>query len=338
MRVGSGDNSYEWIEDWETIPDTESARKGWSHHGIVPSETGDIISYHQADGTVLRFDRDGNLKSSWQGWFADAHGMTLVKEGDTEYLWVADNGRKRKHTDNYEYPEGGPSGPVRGQAVKATLDGKEVMTLSTPDVPAYRQGDYMPTWVAVNEERHGGNGDVWVTDGYGASQIHRYDKGGSYVSSITGEEGQAGAFNCPHAILIDTRKSEPELYIADRSNGRVQVYDTDGNFKRVFGSDFMTSPSGFATHRNSIVVAELRARLIVLDIDDKPVTFLGDNRPVADTPGWPNDLDDAGVPTRTALLETGKFNSPHGMTVDADGNIYVAEWLIGGRHVKLARL
>lgn len=334
MRIGSGQHMYEWVDDWANVPDSEGARGGWSHHGVVVSKTGDIITYHQEDPTVLIFDREGNLKSSWETGLLDAHGMTLVEENGTEYLWLADPGRKRRFADKYEYPEGMVP---KGQVIKTTLDGETVLHLHKPDIPVYADSDYLPTWVAVNEERNGGNGDVWVADGYGQNHIHRYTKGGDYVASINGTEGSAGAFDCPHAILFDTRKPEPELYVADRANGRVQVYDAEGNFKRVFGSDFLTSPSGFATDGDNMVIAELRARLTITDIDDALVTYLGANADVAETDGWPNDLDAEGGPMRTKLLEPGKFNSPHGMTVDADGNIYVAEWLIGGRHVKLAK-
>ena len=334
MRVGSGKHTYEWVENWAKVPDSESVRTGWSHHGVVVSETGDVITYHPDEPTVLIFGGDGAIKGSWRTGLLDAHGMTIVKEGDTEYLWLADPGRKRRAASAYEYPEGTVP---KGQVVKTTLDGEEVMRLQRPNIPVYAEADYLPTWVAVNQERHGGNGDVWVADGYGQNHVHRYGKSGEYVASINGEEGGAGAFDCPHAILVDTRKSEPELYIADRANGRVQVYDAEGTFKRVFGSDFLTSPSGFATDGDYLVIAELRARLTITDIDDGLVCYLGDNEQVATVDGWPNNLDEQGHLVRSRLLESGKFNSPHGMAVDGLGNIYVSEWLIGGRYTKLAR-
>lgn len=335
MRVGSGNTTYEWIDNWAKVPDSPSTRGGWSHHGVVVSEAGEIISFHQEDRTVLVFDSSGNLKRSWPSGLTEAHGMTLVKDSDTEFLWLADNGRKRLSTEGYEYPD--DSEQVSGRVVKKTLDGETVLELEKPPLSVYETGNYMPTWVAVHEERMGGNGDVWVADGYGQNYVHRFTKDGDYVSSINGEEGEAGAFACPHAIFIDYRKPEAELYVADRTNGRVQVYDTEGGWKRVFGKDFLTSPSGLATDGDLMVVAELRARLTIVDLDDKPVAYLGANEEVCDVPGWPNNQDEQSKPIRPKVLEPGKFNSPHGMTVDPDGNIYVAEWLIGGRFVKLVK-
>lgn len=340
MRIGDGQTDYEWVEDWAQIPDSDSASTGWAHHDVVVTASGDVISFHPGDSTMLVFDTHGNLTQSWATNFADAHGMTIVTEGGTEYLWVADNGRKRSADLGYEYTSatkrGGPplhATETRGQAVKLDLRGELVQAISRPDLAIYETGVYSPTSIAVNAE----NGDVWVADGYGMSYVHRFDRAGTYIGSINGEEG-GGRFNTPHALLIDTRKSEPELYVADRGNGRVQVYDLDGSFKRVFGSDFLTTPSAFGVYGETVIIAELNARLAVVDLDDKLVGYLGDNLSVTNVKGWPNNLNDAGTPVRTALLESGKFNSPHGMAIDSGGNVYVSEWLIGGRFTKLARL
>ncbi len=334
MRVGSGKNTYEWIGDWAKVPDKEDARTNWSHNGIVVTESGDVVTCHQNGANILVLDRDGNIKKSWESGLTEAHGMTLVKENGVELLWIADNGSKRQPRFGYDYPAGSES--KSGRVVKMTLDGRMVMHLSKPDLPVYQSTRYAPTTVAVNEERHGGNGDIWVGDGYGASYVHRFDRTGSYIGSINGEEG-AGRFNCPHGIFIDRRKGEPELYVADRGNGRVQVYDMEGKFKRVFGKEFLTTPSAFVTHGDLMVVAELRARLTVLDRRDKLVCYLGANESVCTVEGWPNNKNERGEVVPTSLLEAGKFNSPHGMAVDADGNLYVAEWLIGGRFIKLAK-
>ena len=170
-----------------------------------------------------------------------------------------------------------------------------------------------------------GNGDVWVAGGYGESYVHRFDKPGDYLGSINGEEG-ARRFDCPHGIFIDRRKGDPELYVADRTNYRVQVYDMEGRFKRSFADDFLSSPSGFVTDGDLMVIAELRARLAVIGRDDNLVCYLGDNEGVCSKDGWPNGENQDGEVIPTGLLQPGLFNSPHGMAVDKQGNLFVAEW------------
>lgn len=145
-------------------------------------------------------------------------------------------------------------------------------------------------------------------------------------------------FDCPHGIFIDRRKGDPELYVADRTNHRVRVYDMEGRFKRSFGDDFLSSPSGFVTDGDLMVIAELRARLAVIGRDDNLVCYLGDNEGVCSKDGWPNGENQDGEVIPTGLLQPGLFNSPHGMAVDKQGNLFVAEWLIGGRFTKLENL
>ncbi|HEX9657239.1 MAG TPA: hypothetical protein VGB89_10060 [Bacteroidota bacterium] len=315
MRFGEGDNTYNWIENWAKIPlrgrrpNSESGKSNGRTHGVVVTEAGNIIVFHQANPAVLVFDNNANLLEAWGDRFAGAHGLTLVQENGTEYLWL---------TDQYS-----------GEVVKTTLDGKTILNIERASHPTYSKSKYAPTWITVHEERFGGNGDVWVTDGYGSHYIHRYDRTGKYLGSINGSEGEAGTFECPHGIWIDYRKSEPELYIADRGNRRFQVYDLQGRFKRVFGADFLTSPCGCVTHEGQLLVPELNARLAVLDEDDRLICYIGENEAVCSHPEWPN------VPAN--LITAGKFNSPHGMAADKQGNLYVVEWIIGGRITKLAR-
>ena len=96
---------------------------------------------------------------------------------------------------------------------------------------------------------------------------------------------------------------------------------------------------------DQLIVAELRARLTVFDDRDGFVCYIGENEGIArverngpeDVPGWPNNLDENGHVIRSRILEAGKFNSPHGLAADADGNLYVGEWLVGGRYTKLVK-
>jgi DNA-binding beta-propeller fold protein YncE len=310
LLLVEGNMHYNWQERWARLPDTESVRSDGRTHGIAVSANGNVLVFQQANPAVLLFDTKGRLLNGWGDCFPGAHGMTLVQEGEEEFLWLTDS--------------------KTGAVVKTTLDGRTVLTIERPPLAIYVNGKYAPTWVAVHEERFGGNGDVWVTDGYGSNHIHAYSKRGVYIDSIHGAEGEAGPFKCPHALFMDTRQAECELYIADRGNRRVQVYDVEGNFLRVFGEEMLTSPCAFTTVGDRLIIPELRGRVTVLDGQDRLVGYLGSSEAVCDIPGWPNHP--------AHLIEPGKFNSPHGIAADRQGNLYVTEWIIGGRITKLAQV
>lgn len=310
MLLETNGLKYEWIDNWGTIPDTPTGRADGRTHGVVVSRTGDIFIFHQADPAVLRYDANGNLKDAWGADFPGAHGMTLVEEDGEERLWLVDS--------------------ETGKAVMTRLDGERLMELTRADHKAYADGAaYSPTWIAVNETRFGGNGDVWLADGYGSNLVHRYDAKGNYIQSITGEEGDAGAFRCPHGISFRFTDAGNDLVIADRGNCQVQVYRSDGQFEYAFGKDVFNSPCVIAFHGDRLVVPELLARIAILEADGSLVGYLGENPDPRRLEGWPN--------VAKTDIEVGKFNSPHSLAVAPNGDIYIVEWVIGGRVTKLCR-
>ncbi len=337
MRVTAGDDGevYEWLEDWADVPSPDEASIGWAHPGIAVTGGGEVVSFHPERPDVMFFGAEGQFLRSWPTRLKEGHGITLVIENGQELIWVADPGKKmRRAADGSYVPD---DAITEGQVVEFGLDGTEVKCLPRPTHAAYESGTYAPTSVAVVEARHGGNGDVWVADGYGQHLVHRYSADGTYLQTLSGEEG-AGRFNCPHAVFIDRRHAQPEVWVADRGNSRIQVYSLDGSFLRVVGQGWLVSPSAFASHEGRLIVAELHARLAVLGPDDELIGYLGDNGEVCNLPGWPNGVDAHEHPKRMPQLRPGLFNSPHGLAADADGHLYVAEWLIGGRTIKLARV
>lgn len=309
MVIGTGKYRYSWIDDWVKIPDSSSCRENGRTHGIVIARDRSVIIFNQSVSSVLTYNKEGKLIGSWGEQFKGAHGLTLVECNGKEFLWLTDENS--------------------GEVVKASLSGKIVQSIKKPDIKIYNNGSYSPTWVAEFEDSKRGNGDIWLADGYGSSLVHRYDKNGNYLQILTGEEG-AGRFNCPHSLFIDYRKNNPELYIADRGNKRFQVYDLDGKFNRTFGEDIFGCPCGGIEKDGTLYIPELCARLALLDEKDKLICYLGQNEETCNLETWPNNPE--------KLIQQGKFNSPHHLAVDDSNNIYVVEWIIGGRITKLEKI
>lgn len=116
----------------------------------------------------------------------EAHGITLTREDDQEFLWLADAAMKKAPGAGYVSPEQDDGSAV----IKVSLEGQSVLRLPRPDPDLYREGQYRPTCVEVDEPRFGGSGDVWVADGYGSSYVHRYSscsRSGSAATPCTSQ-------------------------------------------------------------------------------------------------------------------------------------------------------
>lgn len=314
------------------MPDSETSRRGWAHTEVVIAADGSILTGDCGEPRVLVFAPDGSLVRSFDVPVTEVHGMTLVPGDGSEVLWIADIGMKNRPELNYR-SQPGPNG---GQVIAVDLRGHVLARLDRPDMAIYEEAPYAPTIAAIDTD----NGDVWVGDGYGQSYVHRYDDSGTYLGSLSGEEdGAAGRFKCPHNVYVDRRKTRPELYVADRGHRRIQVYDMNGRFKRSFGAEFMTGPTDLTPEQDRLLVVEyIDARITVLDVDDQVVGYLGENKGAYDRDDWPNSKLADGTVVRNDHLTPGKFNSAHSVAVDREGNLFVSEFLVGGRLTKLARL
>lgn len=335
LEVDVADHRYDFVGRWASLPFGEHGQPGWAHHGLAVTAAGHIVGFHTEEPALAIYDREGTLLAVIPVEITEGHGITLVRDGDLEYLWVADNGVKRRVDDVTGAVRVDP-GRWGGQVVKIALDGRTLQRLPTPPLDVYETGRYGPSSVAVDEEARGGSGDVWVADGYGQSLLHRFDRNGVHLQTLTGEAG-AGRFDCPHGIFLDRRGDAAELYVGDRSNRRVQVFDLEGTYKRSFGQDFLKSPCAFAVAGDLLVITELDARLTICDRNDDLLGYLGEDVHAPGEPGWPNLEFDGRVVPRTRYVP-GHFNSPHGVAVDEHGAIYVSEWLLGGRLTKLVPL
>jgi hypothetical protein len=301
--VGNGSHVYEMNTDWAQVPD--HIQLGYTH-GIVVDAQDNVYVFHTNEQSVIKFDPSGRYIASWGDEFAGgAHGFYLHTEGNEQFLYITDTSR--------------------GLVVKTTLGGEKVLTLGTPDLPNVydEQRKYVPTDVAVAP-----NGDIYASDGYGQNWIHRYRADGTYIASFGGTGSGAGQLACPHGISVDLRHGEPELYVADRSNHRIQVFTLEGEHKR-FIDENMDMPCSFYYYGDEVYFPDLHSRITIFDGSDRLITHLGEDQQAYKQEGWPNLQD--------SYFRGNRFSSPHGVCVDSQGNVYVAEWTKNGRITKLTR-
>ncbi|HWB54553.1 MAG TPA: hypothetical protein VG722_10185 [Tepidisphaeraceae bacterium] len=303
MIIGSAPFLYEWNSSFLRLP--PEVKLGYTH-GVVTDADDNVYVFNQSEHALCVFDRQGNYVKSWGSQFKDgAHGLFFTHDADgSERLFLIDY--------------------VRQEVCKTTLGGDILMSIGLPPrSDIYPKSEmYKPTDVCVAPDR-----SIYVFDGYGQPWVHRYTAAGEYIDSFGGDGSEPGKLKCPHGGWVDTRKAEPELYVADRGNNRIQVFTLDGKHKRFITKE-MKQPCCFFQFKKNLYVPDLQARLTILDLHDDPACVLGDNPEAPKTEGWPNIQN---------KLQDGKFNSPHACCVDSRGNVYVVEWIETGRVTKLTR-
>lgn len=302
--LGRGPHTYEWVRGWAKLPD--GMRFGNTHGAVVIDSRGQIYMNTDTEHAIIVFDPSGRYVKSWGKEFkSGTHGMALVKEGRTEYVYLTHTGRH--------------------ELIKATLDGEVVWTKGYPkEAEIYKSADeYKPTGVAFAP-----NGDFYVTDGYGKYWVHHYSAKGDYVRSWGGPGSEPGKLKNPHGIWVDTRGPQPLVMVADRANNRLQNFSLDGKHVS-FVTEDLRRPSNMDQRGQDIAIADLAGRVTIIGKDNKVITQLGDNPD-------PKKRGQNGVPPDQ--WADGEFISPHCPRWDAEGNLYVLEWLSNGRITKLKRV
>ncbi|MFL6274391.1 MAG: hypothetical protein ACJ74G_04205 [Blastocatellia bacterium] len=302
--LGSGAHRYEWVKNWAKLP--EGVRFGNTHGAVVIDSQRRVLMNTDSDNAVMIFDADGRFIKGWgKEWRNGTHGMALNREGKTEYLYLT-------HFNRHEF-------------AKCTLDGEVVWVKGYPqESGVYQKADeFKPTGIAFVP-----GGDFYVTDGYGKSYVHQYNAKGEYIRSWGGEGNGVGQLKQPHGIWVDTRYPKTRVLVADRANHRLQFFTLDGKPDGMVTED-LRLPSNFHQRGMDIVVADLQGRVTILDRHNKVITHLGDNED-------PKLRGQNPVPVEQ--WKDGQFISPHCPRWDAEGNLYVAEWLSSGRITKLKRV
>jgi DNA-binding beta-propeller fold protein YncE len=293
---------YEADDHWAKVP----RGWGWAEVAAVAADSKDrVYVFSRGEHPLMVFDRDGNFLTSWDGIsFNRPHGITV---GPDDAVYCCDD---RDHTVRKFSPE---------SKLLLTLgtSGKPSDTGATSmDFRTIRRGGppfHYPTNLAV-----GPGGELYVSDGYGNARVHKFTAEGRLLLSW-GEPGSGpGQFRLPHGIAVDRQGT---VYVADRENSRVQLFTPDGKYLAEW-TDVARPCQVFLDGPGNVYVAELGFRAGM---------WPGTSPPSADAPGGRVSVFDrqgkllARWGGGTNPCAAGDFFAPHGICVDSQGAVYVAE-------------
>ena len=187
--------------------------------GVATNSKGHIFVYTRSGATRLfEFDQNGNyVREIGQGLygFVFAHAVRVDRDDN---IWAVDEGSN--------------------MVIKFTPDARVAMVIGrrpeqsaglVAGAPPLAPEPYVfsrPTDVGFDSA-----GNIFVTDGYGNSRVVKFDKNGRYIKSVGTRGSQQGQLNTPHSMSMD---AQGNVYVADRGNNRVQVFDNDLNVKAIY--------------------------------------------------------------------------------------------------------
>ena len=313
VRIGSGHHTYELVEEWGVLP--SGMKYGFGCAVVVDSRDRVYVTSRSTSPCVAIFDRRGKLLETWSKELADhigyttdqikatAHGLYWSREKGKEYLYWTENNWVDKSAGNKLYG---------CRVYKTDLKGKVLFTLGNVEKETAASARFKfdnPTDVAVAP-----GGDVYIVDGYGSQLVHRFSNDFKLIKTIGGRGKENGKFNTCHGIWINTlKRGEPEVYIADRHNDRVEVYSLELEYRRTLKGN-VRNPCCFYQHQGHLFIPDLASRVTIFDAQDNLVAHLGDGKGVKDNARDPS-----------------VFAAPHAMCVDSRGDFYVVEWVDFGR-------
>ena len=319
-------NPYRLVPGWPAIPASmngghwgevirvhvHSDGNIWVFHrcfNTVPAGHATCIGRGDANPPILEFDPSGKLiKSFGAGLFAYPHGFTIDEAGN---LWTSD---VNDEATVLGMSAKNAQGVVRGQEVlKLSPAGKVLMMLGKEGVSGNGPDTFdRPTGIAIAP-----NGDIFVTDGHApnahnSARVVKFSKDGRFIKTWGHKGAAPGDFDEPHDIFIGGTQNR--IYIADRKNDRIQVFDLDGKFlaawkqfgqpSSVFVGKDDTIYVGAAFPDPSVKKGQLRGIVVGSAKDGSLKAFIPD-------PADPDSLD---VGTTAS-----------GIAADAEGSIYAAD-------------
>ena len=280
--------------------------KGWSFGevaGVATDSRSRVYVFSRSEHPMMVFDSEGDCLASWgEGVFTKAHNVRISPDGNVFCSDLLD------HT-------------VRKFSPKGDL----LMTLGTENLPSDTQGDWKNSKIkrsagpfnGPTDIAFGPSGELFVSDGYGNARIHRFSTDGKLLASWGAPGAGPGEFNVPHGALI----IDGNIYVADRENNRLQVFDLKGKFLSEW-TDF-AGPTGISVG--------IDGNLVVSEFGYDPAIPTKYSVPSHRKRILPRLTMRSRKGELLSKIEgedkcsTGSFFAPHSVCVDRSGDIYVGE-------------
>jgi len=307
LQTGNGEWTYRVVADWGRLP--AGTNFGGTHGGIATDNAGRVYVSTQSETGVLVYSPEGALLKTIAGEYPEIHSIVHADENGVEYFYCTV--QKGTPKENWLF-------------VKMKTDGTVVQKITAPPEAGFKSPNEWKLTAALPAP----DGSIFIANGYGDSRLFRFDSQGNYKTSYAGKGHTDGLFDCNHGMSVDTRYDQPLLLICDRENRRLCHFDFDGKFVRTV-TEHLRRPCQISFHGDYAVISELEGRATILDKDNVPVAFLGDN---------PQKAQWANYKVAPADIPASDFSAAHGCFFDRDANIYVSDWNSTGRVTKLARV
>lgn len=305
VRMGSGAMTFDTVPGWGLRPSGDSAL-GPTHGSVVIDKAGNI--YTSAEKGVVVFSPAGTVIHSYLGDdYKQLHDMEIREEDGQEFIY----GARNNHAEGIKFNIAG---------------GEVVLKLKYPEESGLNVEKFNPTAITVAP-----NGDIFLSNGYASNHVFRYDKDGKYLSHFGKYGNGMKELKTAHGMTLDTRYDPPRLLICDRNHeprGRLVHYSLDGEFLEEVITG-LGMPTAVAIQGDYVSVPDLHGRVVILNKTNTIIAVLGNN---------PDPKKGAAYNIAQEDWVEGAFSGTHGSYWGQDGNLYVQDWNISGRIMKLVRV
>jgi hypothetical protein len=307
VRMGCGIMTFDTVPGWG-LDEQGKSQIGPTHGSVVVDSKGHI--YTSSNLGIFVFTPDGKLvRRHLGGDHTGLHDMEIRSEGGRDFIYGARN--------------------AAGEGIKLDAEtGGVVFKLGIPteEESGLKLAKWSPTAITVAP-----GGDIYLSDGYASNHIFRFDSQGKYRSHFGSKGNGLKEFNTAHGMTLDTRYEPPRLLICDRNHqpkGRLLHYDLEGNYIEELITG-LGMPTAATVQGDYVSVPDLQGRLVILDKSNIIMAVLGYN---------PDPTRRGNFKIPQEEWREGIFSGTHGSFWDAEGNLYVQDWNMSGRIMKLVRV